>query len=71
MTAVCSGGGNRAGYFARIDAPVGRSLDEIPRLAIGARCVGATLFAPGKALVDAIAVSLVGDDENTAVGQCG
>ena len=33
--------------------------------------MGAAFVAPGEALVDAITVGLVGDDENTAVGGCG
>ena len=30
--------------------------------------MGAAFLAPGEALVDAVAVSLVGDDEDAAVG---
>ena len=33
--------------------------------------MGAAFVAPGEALVDAIAVGLVGDDEDAAVGQRG
>ena len=62
--------GNRAGDFVGIDAPIGRGLGEIPRLAIGAGGMGAAFLAPGEALVDAVAVGLVGDDENAAVGRC-
>src|SRR4051794_20739489 len=62
--------GNRPGYFIRVDTPVGGGLGEIPRLAIGAGGVGAASLAHGEALVDAIAIRLVGDDENAAVGRC-
>ncbi len=62
--------GHRAGDFIGIDAPVGRGLGEIPRLAIGAGGMGAAFFAPGEALVDAVAVRLIGDDEDAAVGRC-
>ena len=31
----------------------------------------AAFVAPGEALVDAVAVGLVGDDEDAAVGRCG
>ena len=70
MAAVRARLGNRAGDFIGVDAPIGRSLDEIVRLAIGAGGMRATFFALGEALVDAVTVGLVGDDENTAVG-CG
>ena len=33
--------------------------------------MGAALLAPGKALVDAITVSLIGNNENAAVGESG
>jgi hypothetical protein len=33
--------------------------------------MGAAFLAPGEALVDAIAVRLVGDDEDAAVGESG
>ena len=62
---------NRAGDLIRIDAPVGQDLGEIPRLAIGPGGMGSAFFAPGEALVDAVTVGLVGDDENAAVGGCG
>ena len=32
--------------------------------------MGAAFLAPGEALVDAVAVGLVGDDEDAAVGRC-
>jgi hypothetical protein len=59
---------NRAGDFVRINPAVGRGLREIPRLTIGLGSMGTALLAFGKALVDPIAVRLVGDDENPAVG---
>ena len=68
MVAVPARPGNRACDFVGIDAPVGRRLGEVPRLAIGAGGMGAAFLAPGKALVDAIAIRLVGDDKNTTVG---
>ena len=58
------------GDVVGVDAPVGRGLDEIPRLAVGAGGMGAAFVAPGEALVDAVAVRPVGDDEHTAVGRC-
>ncbi len=68
MAAALAGLGNRAGNFIRVDAAVGGGLGEIPRLAIGLGGMGAAFLAFGKALVDAIAVRLVGDDENPTVG---
>jgi hypothetical protein len=62
--------GNRAGDFLRVDAPVGRGLGEIPRLAIESGCMGAAFVAPGETLVDTIAVRLVGNDKDAAVGRC-
>jgi hypothetical protein len=59
---------NRAGDLVRIDPAIGRGQREIPRLAIGLGGMGAALLASGKALVDPIAVRLVGDDEHPAVG---
>jgi hypothetical protein len=70
MAAVSAGFGNRAGYFIGVDASVGGSLSEIPRLAIGLGGVGAAFVALGETLVDAIAIRLVGNDENATVGQC-
>ena len=61
--------GNCARDLIRIDAAVGYGLREIPLLAVGARGIGAAFFAPRQALVDAIAISLVGDDEHTGVGK--
>jgi len=68
MAAIFAGLGNRAGDFVGIDPPEGRGLGEIPRLAIGLGGMGATLLALGQALVDAVTVRLVGNDENAAVG---
>jgi hypothetical protein len=68
MAAVFACLRHRAGDFVRIDASIGRGLREIPRLTIGLRGMGAALFALGKALVDAIAVGLIGNNENPAVG---
>ena len=67
---LAPGTGDRPGYFVGVDTPVGRSLGEIPRLAIGAGGMRAAFFAAGEALVDAVIVGLVGDDENAAVGRC-
>ena len=63
--------GNRAGDFVGIDAAIGGGLGKFARLAIGARGMRAAFVALGEALVDAIAVGLVGDDEDAAVGECG
>ena len=71
VTAVAAGRlGNRPRDFIRIDAPIGRGLGEIARLAIGPRGMGAAFVALGQALVDAVTVGLVLDDENAAVGRC-
>ena len=63
--------GNRSRYFIRIDAPVRRSLGEIARFAIRQRGMRAAFLALGQALVNAISIRLVFDDENTAVRRCG
>jgi len=70
MAAVFADLRNRAGYFVGVNPPVGRGLGEIPRLAIGMGGMGTTFLAFGQALVDAIAVRLVGNNENAAVGPC-
>ena len=62
--------GNRPGYFIWIDAPIGRGLGEVARLAIGPCGMRPAFLAPGEALVDTVAVGLVGDDEYAAVGGC-
>src|SRR5882757_841224 len=69
-TAIAAGFGNRARHFIGIDPPIGGGLDEIPRLTIGPRGMGAAFLAVGETLVDAIAVGLIGDDEDAAVGRC-
>src|SRR5262249_15381753 len=61
--------GNRARDLVEIDAAVGQGLRELPLLAIGARGVGAAFVAPRQALVGAISVGLVCDDEGAGVGQ--
>ena len=68
VAAVFARLGNRAGYFIGVNAAVGGSLGEIPRLAIGLGGMGAAFLALGEALVDAIAVRLVGNDENPTIG---
>ena len=70
MAAVAAGFGNRAGDFLRIDAPVGRRLGEVPRLAIRQGGVRATFLAPGEALIDPVAIGLVFNDENAAIRRC-
>ena len=60
---------DRAGDFVRIDAAIGGGLGKIPGLAIGAGGMGAAFLASGEALVDPVAIRLVGDDEDTAVGR--
>ena len=70
MAAIAAGRlGDRTGNFIGIDAPVRHRLGKIPRLALGTGGMGAAFLALGKALVDAVAVGLVGDDEDTAVGR--
>jgi len=68
MAAIFARLRNRAGDFVRIDPAVRRSLREIPRPTVGQGGMGAALLAFGQALVDPVAVGLVGDDENPAVG---
>ena len=68
--AVLAGLRDRAGYFVGVDPPIGHGLGEVPRLAIGMGGMGATFLALRQALVDAIAVRLIGDDENATVGPC-
>jgi hypothetical protein len=70
MVTVLARLGNRAGDFIGVDAPIGCGLGEFPRLAVGARGVSAAFLTPRQALVDAIAIRLVGDDEDAAVGRC-
>ena len=47
-----------------VDLAVGRGLGEFPRLAVGGGGGGAALCAGGQAAVDAVAVGVVGNDEN-------
>src|SRR4051812_44004814 len=62
---------DRTGDFIGVYTPIGRRLGEVPRLAVGARGGGAALLALGQALVDAVAVRLVGNDEDAAISRCG
>ena len=71
MVAAAGRFGNRPRDFVRIDAPVGRSLGEVPRLAIRQRGVRAAFLALGEALIDPVAVRLVLHDENAAIRRCG
>ncbi len=68
MVAAADGLGNRSRDFVRVDTPKGRSLGEIPGLAIGPGGMRAAFFALGETLIDTITVRLVGDDENAAFG---
>ena len=70
-TFLAAGTRNRAGDLVGIDAAIGAGGCKFARLAVGAGGVRAAFFALGEALVDAVAVGLVGDDENPAVGPCG
>ena len=69
VAAAADGLGYRSRDFVRVDAPVGRGLHKIPRPAIGQRRMGTAFLALGEALVDAIPVRLVGDDEDAALGR--
>ena len=62
---------HRSGDFIGVDPAVGRGLRKIPLLAIGACRGGAAAVALGEALVDPVAVGLVGDDENVGFGARG
>ncbi len=64
-----AGLGNRARDLVRVDAAIGGGVGKIARLAVGAGGMGAASLAARQALVDAIAVRLVGDDEDAAVGR--
>ena len=66
-----AGGRNRAGNFVGIDPAVGSGLGKFPRLAVRAGGVRAAFVAPGKAMVDAVAVGLVFNNEDAAVSQGG
>lgn len=59
------------GNFIRVDTPICCGLEEIMRLAIGFGGIGAAFLALGKALVDAVAVRLVSNNEHTTVGRRG
>src|SRR5207237_701663 len=56
-------GRDRAGDFVLVDLAVGCGLGEFPRLAVGGCGSGAAPGAGSEAAVDAVAVSVVGDDE--------
>ena len=71
---LIAGPGNRAGDLIGIDTAEGGRLGKIARLSIGPRGVHAAFVAHGEALVDAIAIRLIGDDEYLCVrgsGGCG
>src|SRR4051794_14198931 len=70
MAAACFQLGNRAGDFIGVHATKGRGLREFSRLTIRKRGMRAAFIAPGEALIDAVAVSLVGDNVNTGFGRC-
>jgi hypothetical protein len=67
--AVPAGFGHRSGDFIQIDAAVGRGLGKIPRPAVGQGGMGAAFLTARKALVDAVTVGLVGNDENLGFGR--
>ena len=64
-----AGFGNRAGDLVGIDAAEGGRLGKIARLAIGPCGVHAAFVARGEAVVDAITIRLIGDDEHFCVGR--
>src|SRR5579872_5800803 len=70
--AIFAGFWHRPGDFIGIDPTVRGGLSEIPLTAIGLSGVRATFFALRKALVHAVTVGLVRNDENAAVcpGRC-
>src|SRR4051812_7216 len=57
-------GRDRAGDLVLVDLVERGGLGKLARLAIGGRGGGAALLAAGEAAVDAVAVGVVGDDEN-------
>ena len=61
---------NRTGDLIRVDPSVCRGFGKIARLAIGPRGMFPATLAFCEALVDAIAVGLIGNDEYPAVGGC-
>ncbi len=65
------GFGNRIRHLVGPDALVSDSLCKITRPAVGVRGVRAAAFTLGKALVDAVSIGLVGNDEHAAVRPCG
>lgn len=68
---ITGGDGDRTGDFGRIDPPEISGIAELAGLAIGAGRRRAALVAPCQASVDAVAVRLVGDDENAVLGMGG
>ena len=69
MGALCAGFGDGAGNFVGIDPAIGRGVGKVPGLAVGAGGMGPASVALGQALVDPIAVRLVGDDEDAGLGR--
>ncbi len=65
-----SGGNrNRARYLIRIEPVIGAGLVKLMGLAIGPRGRGAAALTAGETLIDAIAVGLISDDKDLAVGE--
>ena len=55
-------------HFIRINTPIGGGLEEFARLTIRPGGMRAAFFALSQALVDAVAIRLVGNDEHAAIG---
>src|SRR3569623_2410204 len=66
---AAGGSRNGAGDLAVFDAVVGTCLRELMRLAVHPGGGGPASFAIGEALIDTVAVRLVGDDDHAAVGE--
>lgn len=58
-----------AGDLMGVHPTIGCRLGEMARLAVGSGGVGTAFFTAREALIDAIAVRLVGDNENAVVGK--
>jgi hypothetical protein len=62
---------NGAGDFIGVDPAVCGCLGELARLAIGPRCGRAALLAACEAFIDAVAIRLICNNEDAAIGEGG
>ncbi len=62
-------GWNCASDVVLLDTTEGRRGSEVVRLAIGAGCGKSALFPVSQTLIDAVRITLVGNDEDPAIGK--